>query len=81
MKHYGNWRLQALLMAAAIGLILLSSEVSRIEGSVFAWTGLTAHGATITVKCLGLAVILVAYHIGSKLYSKGKLGNINDIEE
>lgn len=68
MRHYGNWRVVMLIVAAVIGLLLLLSEGTSAE-------------ATILIKVAGLTVAIGDYKIAGWLYRKGKLGNIDDIEE
>lgn len=68
MRHYGNWRVDMLIVVAAIGLMLLLSEGKSAE-------------ATILIKSAGLMIGIGAYKVAGYLYRKGKLGNIDEIEE
>lgn len=68
MRHYGNWRVDMLIVVAAIGLMLLLSEGKSAE-------------ATILIKSAGLMIGIGAYKAAGYLYRKGKLGNIDEVEE
>ena len=68
MKHYGNWKVDALILAAIAGLILLLSEGSTAS-------------ATIMIKASGAVIAVCCYKAGGWLYRKGELGNIDDLEE
>lgn len=81
MKHYGNWMVDALLIVAAVGLIMITSEVGNVDGTVFGKLGLTSHGATLAVKGTGLFLAVACYKVGGWLYRRGKLGNVDDVEE
>lgn len=81
MKHYGNLWIDVLLIVAAVGLILLTSEVGCVDGTLFAKIGLSAHEATLAVKGAGLFLAIGCYKAGGWLYRNGKLGNIGEVEE
>lgn len=57
-----------LIVVAAIGLMFLLSEGKSAE-------------ATILIKVAGLMIGIGAYKVASYLYRRGKLGNVDEVEE
>lgn len=65
---YKNWRIDALLLMAALVFVLMVSESGN--WLVFAST-----------KVAGVALMVAAFHLAKRWKSSGRLPELDDIEE